>query len=188
MVLVAFSSCKKDDPEPEPTKLEITIKDELGNLVSGASVKLYASQTDWANKTNQVGSTLFTDATGIVTFSSLSAIKYYWFAEKDCKNNYNGGATTTNNLTSGVTNKVTPIITATGTLTFVNTSSNPYRVYINGTATYDMSGNTTQYNYYVGTGSYTIRVLQLSGYAVYPTDQIYTGSITCGQTLTTTFP
>jgi len=38
------------------------------------------------------------------------------------------------------------------------------------------------------TGSYSIRVLQLSGYVFTPTDQTYTGTLSCGQTMTTTFP
>lgn len=193
--LTTIYSCKKDKNDPKPnsnnsnsTSLELSLKDELGNIVSGASVKLYSSETDWKNSTNQVGTTQFSDASGKVKFNNLSNIKYYWFAEKDCKNNVNGAITTTSPLTSNVNNTVNAILSSTGTLKFVSTSSNPYRVFINGTAVFDMNGGTTQYKYYMPTGSYSLRVLQLSGYVLYPTDKTYNGTLTCGQTLTTTFP
>ena len=189
IVGVTFSnSCTKDYLEPTPTSLELTLKDDLGNSVSGASVKLYSSQTDWSNGTNQVGTTQFSDASGNVKFSDLSSIKYCWLAEKDCQNNVHGAITTTSALTANVTNTVNVILSSTGTLCFVSTSTNPYRIYINGTATYDMNGGTTQYKYYMPIGSYSIRVLQLSGYVLYPTDKTYTGTLSCGQTMTTTFP
>ncbi len=170
------------------TDLELTIRDELGNLVSGVSVKLYASETDWTNKTNQVGQTLISNASGKVTFTNLSNIKYYWFAEKDCKNNIHGAVTTVNPLTANVTTALNISLIPTGKLKFVNTSSNPYRVFINGTPYIDMNGGTTKEVPYSQTGNYSIRVLQLSGYVLYPTDQTYTGTLGCGQTMTTTFP
>ena len=188
--LAVFSSCKKDKetPTPKPTALELTLKDGLGNIVAGASVKLYASQTDWNNETNQVGATLTSDASGKVKFSSLSNIQYYWFAEKDCNNNVNGAITTTSALTANVTNTLDVILSSTGTIKLVSTSVNPYRIYINGTAIGDMNGGTTEYVYYVPVGSYSIRYLQLSGYVVYPTDQTVTGNVSCGSMLTVTFP
>ncbi|SRR5450759_1993260 len=191
LILMAFiglailSSCKK---EPTPTSLELTLKDDLGNSVSGASVKLYSSQTDWNNDLNQVGTTQFSDASGKVKFSDLSNINYYWFAEKDCKNNVNGAVTTTSALTANVNNPLNVILSSTGILKFVSTSSNPYRIFINGTATFDMNGGTTQYEYYMPTGSYSLRVLQLSGYVISPTDITYNGTLNCGSTLIITFP
>lgn len=174
--------------QQQPTTLEITLKDELANLLTGVSVKLYPSQDDWINGTNQVGTTLTSDASGKVKFSSLSALKYYWLAEKDCKNNVNGGITTVSALTVNTNNTVEVILTGTGTLKFTNTSSNPYRIYINGVSTYDLPGGLVLYKYYKPTGAYTLRVLQLSGYALYPTDLTYNGTLTCGSTLSTTFP
>lgn len=174
--------------QPQPTSLEITLKDDLANIVSGATVKLYPSQNDWLNSTNQVGTTLTSDASGKVKFTSLSASKYYWLAEKDCKNNVNGGATTASALIGNANNTVEVILTSTGTLKFTNTSSNPYRIYINGVSTSDLPGGSILYKYYKPIGAYTLRVLQLSGYALYPTDLTYNGTLTCGSTLSTTFP
>jgi PKD repeat protein len=182
------SATKSLTIQPQPTSLEITLKDELSNIVSGASVMIYSSQTDWSNGTNQIGTKLTSDASGKVKFSALSAIKYYWFAEKDCKNNVNGGITTASALTGNANNTVEVILTSTGTLKFTNTSSNPYRIYINGVSTYDLPGGSVLNKYYKPIGAYILRVLQLSGYALYPTDLTYNGTLTCGSTLSTTFP
>jgi PKD repeat protein len=182
------SATKNLTIQPQPTSLEITLKDDLANIVSGATVKLYPSQNDWLNSTNQVGTTLTSDASGKVKFSSLSASKYYWLAEKDCKNNVNGGTTTVSALTGNVNNTVEVILTSTGTLKFTNTSSNPYRIYINGVSTSDLPGGSILYKYYKPIGAYTLRVLQISGYALYPTDLTYSGTLACGSTLSTTFP
>lgn len=193
--LLFLNSCSKDDdddvqptPTTVPTSLELTLKDNLGNSVSGASVKLYSSESDWENETNQIGSTQTSDASGKVKFNDLSNIKYYWLAKKDCQNNVNGAVTTTSELTANTVNSLNVILSSTGTLRFVSTSTNPYRIFINGTAAFEMAGGTTENLFYVPTGSYSIRVLQLSGYVFTPTDQTYTANVGCGQTITTTFP
>jgi hypothetical protein len=183
--LVIVNSCKK---EPTPTTLELSIIDEFGNIVSGASVELYSSETDWNNASNQIGTTLTSNALGKVRFNTVSNIKYYWFVEKDCKNNVNGTITSTSALTANINNTFNVIITSTGTLKFVSTSNYPYRIYINGVVAFEMNGGTTHYEYYMPIGSYSIRVLQLSGYVISPTDLTYTGTLNCGSTLLTTFP
>ena len=171
-----------------PTALQITVKDNLGNAVVGASVKLYSSVTDYNNGTNQLLTTQVSNASGVVTFSPLSAIKYYWLASSSCQNNIFGSNTTTSALTTNITTSVTTIIAGTGTLTFSNISSNPYDVYINGALQItNMAGGTTQ-SYTAAVGSYSIRVLQKSGYLVFPTDKTYSVTLACGGSLTTTFP
>ena len=171
-----------------PTRLQLNLKDNIGNVVSGATVKLYASLTDWTNGTNQVGSTQISDVAGNVMFTNLSSTYYYWFAENGCYNNINSSNTLSNPLTANVINYGSTILSSTCTLKFVNTSTNPYHVYINGVLSFDMNGGTTNYKYNAPIGYYTLRVLQISGYVLYPTDVTYTGTTICGQTLTTTFP
>src|SRR5438105_15185676 len=95
-----LTNCSKKETPPPPTSLQITLTDDLGNKMSGVSVKLYASQNDWYNLSNQIGSTQISDANGVVTFSDLSAIKYYWWAQKDCKSNLSGSSTTKAPLTA----------------------------------------------------------------------------------------
>lgn len=192
-LLFLFADCSKKDntppAPPPPTSLEITFTDNLGNKVSGTQVQLYASQNDWHNGTNQIGVTQISDGNGVVTFTNLSAIKYYWFAQNGCKNNISGTATTQSPLTANVKNTVTSMLNNTGTLKFNNTSSNPYHVYVNGQFIMDMNGGTTQSIDWIPLGSYSIHVVQISGYAISPTDETFSGSISsCGQTLITTFP
>ena len=171
-----------------PTALQITIKDNLGNPVTGATVKLYSSTNDWTNETNQLLTTQTSNANGVVTFSPLSSILYYWKVTSGCQNNFFGSNTTANALTANVTNTVTTVLGGTGTLAFSNTSTNPYDVYVNGTVQItNMAGGTTK-NLIVPVGAYTIRVLQKSGYLISPTDKTYNGTLSCGLTLTTTFP
>jgi len=183
--LTVLISCIKDIT---PTSLEITVQDNSGNIVSGASVKLYSSISDWTNATNQIGATQYSDASGKVEFTGLSNIKYYWYVEKDCQNNFNGTNTTASALVAEVTNLSSVVISGTGTLKLVSNSSYPYSIYINGTYAFDMNGGTTDYEDFMPTGYYTIRVLQVSGYSGYPTDETFTGTLGCGATLTTTFP
>ena len=199
--LLMLISCKKEETKPttnpttetptnttESTGLEITVKDYLGNIITGAIVKLYLSEYDLIQGTNQVGSTSFSDKNGKVIFNNLLPTKYYWYIESGCQNNVNGGVTTVSSLTENKLNTLDVILSRTGTMLFVNSSTDNYRVYINGKAMFDMGGNTAKYKYNIPTGNYTIRVLQLDGYIFNATDITYSGTVSCGNTLTTTFP
>ncbi len=160
----------------------------MGNSVSGATVKIYTSETDFRDQKNQFGDTHFTDSKGSLTVTNVSDLKYYWFIEKDCKNNYNGGVTTTSSLILNKTNTIDAIISSTGTIKLTSLSNNPYKIYLNGTYVGDIEAKQTKSFYYRETGSYSIRVVQKSGYAVYPTDETYTGTLECGVTLNGSFP
>jgi hypothetical protein len=185
--MITLSSCKKDD-KPDPTSLELIVKDNRGNVISGALVELYATKDDWINETNQIGETQFTNEKGIVKFSDLMNLKYYFYVESDCFNNVNGLISTPSNLTVNTNNVSNVILSATGTLKFTSTSNNPYRVYVNGAFVFDMNGGATRYLSYMPTGSYSLRVLQLSGYFISPTDESYTGILNCGNTLHFFYP
>lgn len=187
-----FSCSKSSDPVTTPptpvtTSLEITLKDELGNPVIGASVKLYNSESNYQNATNQLQTTKTSGSNGVVLFDNLSAIKYYFSADKDCLTNAFGGVAT-DNLYANSKNNVTCILSPSGTLVINNTSTNPYDVYINDVLQIpNMTGGTSQ-SFKAGKGTYKIRVIQKSGYLLTPTDKTYTGSISCGTILTCTFP
>jgi hypothetical protein len=180
--LIILSGCKKDDPSPSTT-IEIRLIDESGNSVSGATVKLYKSQADIENQENQLGSTLTSDTGGKVTFSNLESLPYYWLAEKGCQNNVNG-IMTTDALESGKTRIITSTLISTGNLELTNQSLDQYQVYINGYLLLTADAGFV-YNYiYVPVGSYEIRVLKVGG----AVDKTYNGTITCGNTLSITFP
>ncbi len=187
--LLILSSCSKEDEiviEPT-TSLEITFKDKLGNNVQNVVVRLFSSQNDWSNETNQVGATKATNAEGKVTFDNLSNIKYYWLAEKGCINNIFGSVTTASPLVKTKKTTVSTILEVTGTIQLKSTSSNPYRIYINGDVLTDMNGGESSIYIFVE-GSYSVRVLQLSGFVLFPTDKTYNVTISCGQTAIVTFP
>ncbi len=187
--VLMMSSCKKEKAvTPQPTTLELNLKDEFGNPVSGASVKLYSSITDWNNETNQIGSTLTSDANGKVTFNNLSNISYYYLAEKDCENNVNGSNTTSTPLTANVNNVATVILTSTGDIEITNSSTDNYRIYVNGAETLDITPGSTETLYYNPVGAYTVRTLQLDGFILTPTDLTYNGDVVCGSTFTVNIP
>lgn len=194
LIIALFFGCSKDDSSTlltlPPTTLKIIVKDDSGNLVSQAQVKLYLSVTDFINNTNQVLTTQTTNSNGEATFSPVSNIlTYYWSASKDCKKNIFDS--TNNNpfyLLSNSVNTYYTTISDKGVLTFKNTSINPYNVYVNNVLKIsNMTGGTTN-SYYYAPGNYSIRVEQQSGYIFFPTILTYTETLNCGTILTTTFP
>ena len=171
-----------------PTALQITVKDNLGNPVAGALVKLYSTLTDWTNETNQILTSQTSNTNGVVTFAPLSAISYYWKISSGCQNNIFGSNTTSAALSSNTTTTVTSIIGGTGIIALTNSSSNPYDVFINGTLQVSSMPGGTSKNLIAPVGSYSVRILQKSGYLITPTDKTYTGSVACGGTLIVSFP
>lgn len=171
-----------------PTSLQISVKDNIGNPVSGATVKLYSTETDFINETNQVLTTQSTNTSGVVVFKPLTASKYYWKIVNGCQRNIYTSYTSTSALTLNINNLVTCVLGGTGTLTLINNSANPYDIYLNGTLQFVNMAGGSRKDLLVPTGNYTIRVLQKSGYVLTPTDKTYTGSLVCGGTLSTTFP
>ncbi|MBR5434817.1 MAG: Ig-like domain-containing protein [Bacteroidales bacterium] len=72
----------------ETTILTITVKNSNGNAVSGATVRLYGNFSDYSNEKNIIGSSLYTDSKGQVTFYNLSSGSTYYFKViNDTQNN-----------------------------------------------------------------------------------------------------
>lgn len=90
------------------TSLRITVRNELGNLESGATVAVYKTKEDYEKNANPVALDK-TDAKGIVTYEDMEAIVYYVTAEKGDRNNF-GAAEKTEALTPNKMNKMTIII------------------------------------------------------------------------------
>jgi hypothetical protein len=189
VIILNFSACSKsgNNGQKVTTGLQLTMTDSMGNKMTGAAVALYSSSADWASRTNPVA-TAVTDANGIVNFDSLSAIPYFWYASLDCRNNSTGIYTTNVPLIPNKTTTITTILYEKGKIQFVNISADPYQIYVNGILVLTQNGNVTSAIANMPIGSYTVRVLQVSGYTTSPKDETFTGSITCGSTLTITFP
>lgn len=75
-----------------------------------------------------------------------------------------------------------------GTFTFQNNSTNPYQVFVNGKNVVSMQPGHTSQTVTYACGSYTVRVLQLEGYVLYPTEKTFKGSLVCGGKATISFP
>lgn len=90
------------------TTLHITVRDELGNIVKGASVQLFEKEDDYNNEQN-VAAQGVTDEKGILKLKELKATSYYVIVRKDDKDN-SGGAEKTPKLEEKKINKVTIII------------------------------------------------------------------------------
>ena len=193
-ILISISSCSKDDSltnyeTSQNTSMKLSIIDNHGNNVAGAKVSIYQSHSDWEHRTNQIGKTQVTNSQGNVVFDNLSPIKYFWFIEKGCKNNYNGPVTSQNPISEGHQNIINNIIiSSSGTIKLDNYSNNPYNIYINGTFEFALKGNETRYLKNTKLGAYSIKVVQISGYALYPTIKNYNINVKCGQIKAVNFP
>jgi hypothetical protein len=91
------------------TKLQVTVRDDLGNLVEGASIRLFLTEEDYTKEQNQAGKTVKTDAKGRASFDNLEPKVYYIIVEKGDMDNSDGG-TKTEALIPKRINKVTIII------------------------------------------------------------------------------
>lgn len=90
------------------TSLHVTVRDELGNTVEGASVRLFETEDDYKAEKNVVAQGV-TDKKGMVKFKDLKNISYYVLVRKDDKDNAGGGEMT-GKLEDKRINKVTIVI------------------------------------------------------------------------------
>jgi hypothetical protein len=91
-----------------PTKLRVTVRDHLGNLVSGATVTLYRTEDNYRDNENPV-QTGTTNEKGIVDFKDLETRSYFVDVRKGDMNN-DGAGSKTSTLAPKKTNLVTIII------------------------------------------------------------------------------
>ena len=89
------------------TSLNVTVRDETGNLVTGASVKLFAKQEDYEKEVNAIAEAT-TDEKGVARFKELNHLSIFLIVKKDDKDNSGGGEQT--KLEQGKINKITVII------------------------------------------------------------------------------
>jgi uncharacterized GH25 family protein len=92
-----------------PTSLKITVLNELGNPVQGASVQLFTSDADYRSEENGATEVQLTDKKGRTTFKNIKPMVYFVNVEKGDKNN-DGAGVQTDAIKSGLLNKVTIII------------------------------------------------------------------------------
>ncbi|MDZ4715902.1 MAG: hypothetical protein SH819_10580 [Cytophagales bacterium] len=72
------------------TSLTLTVRDELGNTVEGAEVKLYETEADYLAEKNPAAEAI-ADKKGVVKFKDIKAAAFYVLARKGDKDNAGGG-------------------------------------------------------------------------------------------------
>jgi hypothetical protein len=90
------------------TSLSLTVRDELGNIVEGATVQLFETEENYVAEKNVVAEGT-TDKYGILKLKDLKAISYFVIVRKDDKDNSGGGERTAV-LEAKRINKVTVVI------------------------------------------------------------------------------
>jgi hypothetical protein len=90
------------------TSLNVTVRDETGNTVSGAVVQLFEKEEDYLKEEN-VAAIGTTDDKGYVKIKELKAIPYFVIVRKDDKDN-SGGGEKIEKLEAKKMNKITIVI------------------------------------------------------------------------------
>lgn len=122
VICLLLASCS--DPIKEELakpKLRITLKNDTGKSIVGAVVRLYKDVAD-------TGFIKVSDSSGIVLFTDLEPVLYYWFAKKDCKTNRTSQTTLNQRLNPGAIHYGYSVMAETGTLNIINNSVDKYRV------------------------------------------------------------
>lgn len=90
------------------TSLNITVRDEVGNTVEGATVQLFEKEEDYTTEKN-VAVEGVTDSKGYLKLKELKPISYFVIVRKEDKDN-SGGGERTGKLEEKRINKVTIVI------------------------------------------------------------------------------
>lgn len=73
------------------TSLRVNVLDDLGNPVEGATVVLYANESDFRSSSNPVVAAVQTNNKGVARINDLEAKAYFIDVRKGDKNNFGGG-------------------------------------------------------------------------------------------------
>ena len=90
------------------TSLNITVRDEVGNTVAGATVQLFEKEEDYTAEKN-ISVEGVTDEKGFLKLRELKPISYFVIVRKEDKDN-SGGGEQTGKLEEKRINKVTIVI------------------------------------------------------------------------------
>ncbi|MEQ9442349.1 MAG: carboxypeptidase regulatory-like domain-containing protein [Cyclobacteriaceae bacterium] len=91
------------------TSLQVTVRDNIGNVVEGAEVQLFTSKEDYQAESNPVGDIVYSDDKGQAKYIGLEPRDYYVNVEKGDLNNFGAGIKT-DSLAAKRMNKITIII------------------------------------------------------------------------------
>jgi hypothetical protein len=153
LTCLLLTKCSKKQEIILNPRLFITLKDEVGNSIPGATVRLYKNAQD-------PGIIQISDTTGVVIFRNLEPELYYWLAQKGCRTNRNSQNTLGRPLIQDVILYGYSVMSETGTLKITNTSTEPYKI---SDSLFNITlSNDTPYITYPGIGSYLIHSEKVS--------------------------
>lgn len=88
--MLLFCAFTQTDAQIIKTTLNLTVRDELGNTVEGATVTLYETEANYKEEKNPVV-TGETDKKGVIKFKDLQAISYFVIVRKGDLDNAGAG-------------------------------------------------------------------------------------------------
>ncbi|CAN5608953.1 hypothetical protein BH11BAC3_BH11BAC3_28640 [soil metagenome] len=116
-----FAHCSKPIEVITKPTLFITLKNDTGKSVPGATVRLYKNAAD-------TGITKLSDSSGVVIFYDLDTALYFWEAKKDCKTNRHSQRTLNRSLIPNVILYGYSVMSENGELIITNKSPESYKV------------------------------------------------------------
>ena len=117
-----LTNCTKEMVQsPRKPRLFITLKDDAGKSIAGATVKLYKTNID----TNL---TIISDSSGVVIFADLEVATYNWLAQKGCVTNRISQTTLNRNMIPDVVLYGYSVMAENGALKIINNSPEAYKV------------------------------------------------------------
>lgn len=108
LALISVIGMSETHAQLLPTKLQVVVRNDLGNIEEGATVTLYKTEADYDAGENVVQSGT-TDKKGRVTFKDLTPMSYFMHVEKDDMTNIGRGVKTSK-LLAKKKNKLNVII------------------------------------------------------------------------------
>jgi hypothetical protein len=117
-----LTNCAKETiPTLRKPRLFITLKDDAGKSIAGATVKLY--------KTNIDSSLIkISDTAGVVIFADLDVANYSWLAQKGCYTNRISQTTLSRNMVPDVVLYGYSVMAENGALKIINNAPEAYKV------------------------------------------------------------
>jgi hypothetical protein len=89
LFIILFS--EKTEAQIIKTSLTVSVLDDLGNAVQGATIQLFAKEEDYLKEQNVVAEGVTEGNKGQFKFKDIDAIAYYVIVRKDDMDNSGGG-------------------------------------------------------------------------------------------------
>ncbi len=162
------------------TALRISVKDELGNLSVGATVKLYSNLTDYTNKTNQVGATLTTNSSGYVLFKNLNPLAYYFDIANGCQNNIKEIVGFSSPIPQSAQTNISVTLTKKGAINISNDLTYSFDIYLDNVFQTTLKAYEVYKIYNLKEGNYTVKCNDKRLPPFNTNSQTFSTSVSCG--------